>query len=242
MYKNSKPIYQRILLKLSGEYLKQSHGFGINIKKLQYIAQEIKKLIKLNIQIGIVIGGGNLFRGSCLKKLGINPVTSDHIGILSTIINGLAIHDTLQNMNINSCLMSQIPLHSICEAYHWDKAIKLLQKNYVVIFSSGTGNPFFSTDSAACLRGIEIQANIVLKATKVKGIFSKDPMKNKNTIFYKKLSYTEVITKDIKVMDLTAFILARDHNLPIYIFNFNHPGALQKIVMGEENEGTLITN
>ncbi|MCR3755174.1 MAG: UMP kinase [Candidatus Westeberhardia cardiocondylae] len=242
MTNTKKPIYKRILLKLSGEALQKDNKFGINTKILKYIAQDIKKLILLNVQIGIVIGGGNLFRGSHLEKSGINRITSDHIGILSTIINSLAIQDILCQININTKVMSSISLNNICENYNYKKAIELLNNKYVVIFSAGTGNPLFTTDSAACLRGIEIQANIILKATKVKGIFSKNPKNNKNTTFYKKISYQDVIKKEIKIMDLTAFTLARDHNLPIYIFNFNTKNILYKIIMGYEKEGTLITN
>ncbi|CEN32285.1 Uridylate kinase [Candidatus Westeberhardia cardiocondylae] len=242
MSKNLKPIYQRIILKLSGEALQKSHESGINNKTLNYIAKEIKKLVHMHIQVGIVIGGGNLFRGKSLKKTGMNRVISDHIGILATIINGLAIQDALHKTCVNSHLMSPIPLNSICDCYNWYKAIDLLQNNNVVIFSAGIGNPFFTTDSAACVRGIEIKADIVIKATKVEGVFSEDPRKNQNATFYNQISYKDIIRKKIKIMDLTAFSLAKDHNLPICIFNFNKPGALQRIIMGDKTEGTLITN
>ncbi|CUR53863.1 Uridylate kinase [Serratia symbiotica] len=239
MLKNIKFPYQRILLKLSGEILQGSECFGIDIPILNRIAKEIKELIKLGIQISIVIGGGNLFRGSKLKKIGINHVISDHIGILSTIINGLFIYDALYRINVNSNLMSIIPLNNICENYHWIKAINLLKNNRVVILSAGTGNPFFTTDSAACLRGIEIEANIILKATKVAGVYSSDPIKNPNAILYKKLSYQDVLKNELKIMDISALTLARDYNIPIRVFNINIPGILYRIVMGK-NEGTLI--
>ncbi|BGI51143.1 MAG: UMP kinase [Arsenophonus endosymbiont of Ceratovacuna japonica] len=237
---NIKPIYKRILLKLSGEFLQGSEGFGININALKYIAQEIKELVELSIQIGIVIGGGNLFRGSNLSSYGMNRVISDHMGMLATIINGLAIRDILHRSCINCKLMSAIPINGICDNYNWIKAINFLCNGKVVIFSAGTGNPFFTTDSAACLRGIEIKADIILKATKVNGIYSDDPSKCSNAIFYDKLTYYDVIKKELKVMDLTAFTLARDYNLPIRIFNISKPGILRKIIMGA-NEGTLIS-
>src|SRR5471030_1013025 len=203
MATNAKPVYQRILLKLSGEALQGSEGFGIDASVLDRMAQEVKELVELGIQVGVVIGGGNLFRGAGL--------------------------------------MSAIPLNGVCDNYSWAEAISLLRHNRVVIFSAGTGNPFFTTDSAACLRGIEIEADVVLKATKVDGVYSADPVKNPEATLYEQLTYQEVLEQELKVMDLAAFTLARDHNLPIRVFNMNKPGALRRVVMGE-NEGTLISN
>ena len=198
MATNAKPVYKRILLKLSGEALQGTEGFGIDASILDRMAQEIKELVELGIQVGVVIGGGNLFRGAGLAKAGMNRVVGDHMGMLATVMNG------------------------------------------VVILSAGTGNPFFTTDSAACLRGIEIEADVVLKATKVDGVFTADPAKDPSATMYDQLTYSEVLDKELKVMDLAAFTLARDHKLPIRVFNMNKPGALRRVVMGEK-EGTLIT-
>lgn len=238
---NAKPIYQRILLKLSGEALQGAEGFGINANVLDRIAQEVKELVELSIQVGLVIGGGNLFRGTGLAKAGMNRVVGDHIGMLATVMNGLAMRDALHRAYVNARLMSAIPLNGVCDNYSWAEAISFLCNNRVVIFASGTGNPFFTTDSAACLRGIEIKADAVLKATKVDGVFSADPIEYTNAILYDQLSYQDVLKRELKVMDLAAFALARDHNLPIRVFNINKPGALRRVVMGDK-EGTLITN
>ncbi|MFP3036542.1 MAG: UMP kinase [Arsenophonus sp. ER-BJ3-MAG3] len=241
MITNVKPIYQRILLKLSGEALQGSEGFSIDFSALNYIVQEIKELLKLTIQIGIVIGGGNLFRGITLTNTGMCRIVCDHIGMLATIMNGLAMRDALDRAYIDANLMSAIPLNGVCDNYNWTNAIRFLRNGRVVIFSAGIGNPFFTTDSVACMRAIEIKADIILKATKVDGVYSSDPSSNLNAVFYKKLTYQEVLERELKIMDLTAFTLARDHNLPIRVFNMNKPGALYRIVMGQ-NEGTLISN
>ena len=216
MATNAKPVYKRILLKLSGEALQGTEGFGIDASILDRMAQEIKELVELGIQVGVVIGGGNLFRGAGLAKAGMNRVVGDHMGMLATVLNG------------------------VCDNYSWAEAISLLRNNRVVILSAGTGNPFFTTDSAACLRGIEIEADVVLKATKVDGVFTADPAKDPSATMYDQLTYSEVLDKELKVMDLAAFTLARDHKLPIRVFNMNKPGALRRVVMGEK-EGTLIT-
>ncbi|UDG79462.1 Uridylate kinase [Candidatus Ecksteinia adelgidicola] len=239
MSTNKNSIYRRILLKFSGEALQGKEGFGISDNALNYIVQELKKLVDLNIQVGIVIGGGNFFRGTCLTKIGINHLVADHMGILGTIINGLAMCDALRRNSINSCLMSAIPLNGICKNYNLEEAISLLESNFVVIFSAGIGNPCFTTDSAACLRGIEIKAEVVLKATKVDGIYSADPLKESNALLYNKLTYKDVLNRELKIMDLSAFTLARDYHLPIRVFNINKPNALYNIIMGQ-NEGTLI--
>ncbi|VFP79637.1 UMP kinase [Candidatus Erwinia haradaeae] len=239
MITNSKPVYQRILLKLSGEALQGSESFGMNAGALDRIANEIKELVDIGIQIGIVIGGGNLFRGLSLEQAGMNRIVGDQIGMLATVMNGLAMRDVLHRMYVKSKLMSAIPLHGVCDTYNWNEAINLLQNNYVVLFSGGIANPFFTTDSAACLRGIELQADIMLKATKVDGIYSADPVYYPDAVLYEKLTYSEVVHYAFKVMDLSAFTLARDHSLPICVFNMNKPGALRRILIGEK-EGTLI--
>lgn len=240
MSTNPKPSYRRILLKLSGEALMGEESFGIDARVLDRMAQEIKEVLELGVQVGVVIGGGNLFRGEGLAKAGMNRVVGDHMGMLATVMNGLAMRDALHRAYVNARLMSAIELRGVCDSYSWAEAISLLKSGRVVIFSAGTGNPFFTTDSAACLRGIEIEADVVLKATKVDGVYSADPMKDPDATRYDELDYSEVLSKELKVMDLAAFTLARDHNLPIRIFNMNKPGALKSVIMGED-EGTLIT-
>lgn len=239
MSTNPKPAFRRILLKLSGEALMGEEGFGIDPKVLDRMAQEVKELLELGIQVGVVIGGGNLFRGEGLAKAGMNRVVGDHMGMLATVMNGLAMRDALHRAYVNARLMSAIPLNGVCDPYNWAEAISLLKSGRVVIFAAGTGNPFCTTDSAACLRGIEIEAEVVLKGTKVDGVYSDDPMKNPDATKFDQISYDEVLEKEFKVMDLAAFTLARDHNMPILVFNMNTPGSLRRVVMGE-SEGTLI--
>jgi len=241
MTTNSKPAYRRILLKLSGEALMGNEEFGIDAKVLDRMAQEIKEIVELGVQVGLVIGGGNLFRGAGLAEAGMNRVVGDHMGMLATVMNGLAMRDALHRAYVNARLMSAIELRGVCDSYNWAEAISLLKTGRVVIFSAGTGNPFCTTDSAACLRGIEIEADIVLKATKVEGVYSEDPVKNPDAEFYETLEYREVVEKELKVMDLSAFTMARDHDLPMRVFNMNKPGALRRVIMGEA-EGTLISN
>jgi uridylate kinase len=236
-----KPKYRRILLKLSGEALMGEESFGIDAKVLDRMAQEIKELIEMGIQVGLVIGGGNLFRGAGLAQAGMNRVVGDQMGMLATVMNGLAMRDALHRAFVNARLMSAIDLAGVCDTYNWAEAISLLRSGRVVIFAAGTGNPFFTTDSAACLRGIEIEADIVIKATKVNGIYSEDPEKNPNAELYSHLTYQQVLEKELKVMDLAAFTLARDHSMPIRVFNMNKPGALKSVIMGED-EGTTISH
>ncbi|WP_371372740.1 UMP kinase [Thalassotalea aquiviva] len=239
MASNPKPVYRRILLKLSGEALMGSEGFGIDPAVLDRMAQEIKELIEMGVQVGLVIGGGNLFRGAGLAEAGMNRVVGDQMGMLATVMNGLAMRDALHRAFVNARLMSAIDLTGVCDSYNWAEAISLLKSGRVVIFSAGTGNPFFTTDSAACLRGIEIEADAVFKGTKVDGIYSDDPVKNPEAELYSKLSFDSVLEKELKVMDLAAFTLARDHSMPIRVFNMNKEGALKSIILGSE-EGTLI--
>ena len=234
-----KPKFQRVLLKLSGEALMGDQGFGISAVVLDRIATEVKALTALNVQVAIVIGGGNLFRGEGLAQAGMNRVVGDHMGMLATVMNGLAVRDALHRAEINARLMSALPLKGVCDTYNWADAIRYLNDKRVVIFSAGIGNPFFTTDSAACLRGIEIEADVVLKATKVDGVYSDDPVKNPEATKYDMLDYQTVLRKELRVMDLSAFALARDHGMPIIVFNMNAPGALHRVVTGEK-EGTVI--
>lgn len=236
----SNPIYKRILLKLSGEALQGDEGFGIDPSILDRMALEIKELLAMNVEVGVVLGGGNLFRGAKLAKAGMNRVVGDHMGMLATVMNGLALRDALHRADVNAKLMSAFQLNGICDTYNWSEAIKMLREKRVVIFSAGTGSPFFTTDSAACLRGIEIEADVVLKATKVDGVYDKDPAKNPDATLYKTLTYEEVIDRELQVMDLAAFTLARDHGMPIRVFNMGKAGALRDVVTGTE-EGTSIS-
>lgn len=236
----SNPIYKRILLKLSGEALQGEEGFGIDPSILDRMALEIKELLAMGVEVGVVLGGGNLFRGAKLAKAGMNRVVGDHMGMLATVMNGLAMRDALHRADVNAKLMSAFQLNGICDTYNWSEAIKMLREKRVVIFSAGTGSPFFTTDSAACLRGIEIEADVVLKATKVDGVYDKDPAKNADAVLYKTLSYEKVIEDELQVMDLAAFTLARDHGIPIRVFNMGKAGALYKVVTGTD-EGTTIS-
>lgn len=231
--------YKRILLKLSGEELMGKEGFGIDPKVLDKMAIEIGQLVGIGVQVGLVIGGGNLFRGAALSEAGLDRVTGDHMGMLATVMNALAMRDALERSNIASRVMSAIPMSGIVDHYDRRGAIRYLNSGEVVIFAAGTGNPFFTTDSAACLRAIEVEAELVLKATKVDGVYTADPLKDKNAIKYDRLTYDLALEKKLGVMDLTAICLCRDQSMPVRVFRMSKPGALLNIVVGGE-EGTLI--
>ena len=231
--------YKRILLKLSGEALTGEADFGIDPKVLDRMAVEIGQLVGLGIEIGVVIGGGNLFRGAALHSAGMERVTGDHMGMLATVMNALAMRDALERAGISTRVMSAIPMSGVVEHYDRRAAIRHLRSGDVVIFAAGTGNPFFTTDSAACLRGIEIDAGLILKATKVDGVYSADPMRVPDAIKYDYLTYDEVLEKKLGVMDLTAICLVRDHDIPVCVFNMQKPGSLLNNVMGL-TDGTLI--
>ena len=233
------PAYKRILLKLSGEALMGAEGFGIDPRVLDRMALEIGQLVGIGVQVGLVVGGGNLFRGAALHKAGLDRVTGDHMGMLATVMNALGLRDALERSNISTVVMSAIPMSGIVEHYDRRKAIKHLQNGDVVVFSAGTGNPFFTTDSAACLRAIEIEANLCLKATKVDGVYTADPIKDPSATKYDELSFDEALEKQLGVMDLTAICLCKDHDLPVRVFDMNKSGALLNIMVGGE-EGTLI--
>jgi len=231
--------YKRILLKLSGEALIGTEDFGIDPKVLDRMALEIGQLVGIGVQVGLVIGGGNLFRGAALSAAGMDRVTGDHMGMLATVMNALAMRDALERSNIAAVVMSAISMLGVTEHYDRRKAMRHLNGGEVVIFAAGTGNPFFTTDSAACLRGIEVGAQIVLKATKVDGVYTGDPLKDPTAEKYSRLTYDEVLTRKLGVMDLTAICLCRDHQMPLRVFNMNKPGALLSVLLGDD-EGTLI--
>lgn len=237
--KDRSPRYQRILLKLSGEALAGDGGFGISPNVLDTMALEIGQLVGIGVQVGLVVGAGNLFRGAELQKAGLDRVAGDHMGMLATVMNGLALRDALERSNIRTRLMSAIPMSGIVEHYDHRHAIRCLKNGEVVIFGAGTGNPFFTTDSAACLRGIEINADVVLKATKVDGVYDSDPAKNPEAQKYDYLTYDQVLEKKLGVMDLTAIVLCQDHSMPLRVFNMNKRGALLDLMLGVD-EGTLV--
>lgn len=232
-------IYQRVLLKLSGEALMGNGQNSIDPATLDRIALEIADVVKGGTQVGIVVGGGNFCRGASLSKAGMDRVASDHMGMLATVMNSLAIQDSLERAGINTRVMSAFPLDGVCEKYDRRAALRHFTDGQVVVFSAGTGNPFFTTDSAASLRAIEIKADIVLKGTKVQGIYSEDPLKNPDATFFEEISYQKAIERELGVMDLTALCLCRDHQMPIKVFSIYKEGALKKIILGHK-EGTLV--
>ncbi len=233
-------VYKRVLLKLSGEALMGEEDYGIDPNVINRISAEIAQVHNLGVEVGIVIGGGNIFRGAGLAKSGIDRVTGDHMGMLATVINSLALQNALEKQGIKVRVMSAIQIHEVCEDYIRRRAIRHLQKRNITVFAAGIGNPFFTTDSAACLRAIEVGANVVLKATKVDGIYSADPVKNPNATKYDHLTYDEVIEKKLEVMDTAAVVLCRDQKMPIRIFNMGQENALMEIVKGS-NIGTIVT-
>lgn len=231
--------YQRILLKFSGEALMGEQNFGIDPAVLKRIAEEVNVLVQAGVQVAIVIGGGNIFRGVSLAASGMDRATADYMGMLATVINSLAIQDAMEQQDLVVRVMSALPIQSVCEDYIRRRAIRHLEKNRVVIFAAGTGNPFFTTDTAASLRGVEISVDLMLKATKVDGVYSADPKKDPKAVRYDRLGYDEVINNKLAVMDTTAIVLCRDNKLPIRVYDMNKPGALMNIVMGKD-EGTLV--
>jgi uridylate kinase len=235
----NKPIYRRIVLKLSGEALLGQKSFGMDPAVLDRMAKEIGELVKLGVQVGLVIGGGNFFRGEALSQLGIGRITADHMGMLATVMNALAMRDALERAGFPTRVISAIHMSGVVDYYDRRKAMHHLTKGRVVIFAAGTGNPLVTTDSAASLRAIEVEADILLKATNVDGIYESDPVKNSNAKRYTQLSYAEALAKELGVMDLTAFCQCRDHHMKIRVFGLKKPGALLRVVLGED-EGTLV--
>jgi len=232
--------YKRILLKLSGEALMGNDSFGVNPDTITKIVKEIEVAISIGTELAIVIGGGNIFRGVALGAAGMDRATADYMGMLATVMNALALQDAMKHAGINSRVQSAINIDQIVEPYIRGKAIRYLEDKKIVIFAAGTGNPFFTTDTAAALRAMEINADIMIKATKVDGIFSDDPEENPEAKMYKKITFDEAIIKNLKVMDATAFTLCRDQKLPIAVFNIFKKDALKNLLLGNE-EGTLVT-
>ncbi len=237
----AKPAYQRILLKLSGEALMGNDAFGINRETVDRIVAEVKEISGLGVQVGIVIGGGNIFRGVSQGAAGMDRATADYMGMLATVINALALQDAMNRGGLVARVQSALNIEPVCEPYIRGKAIRYLEEGKIVIFAAGTGNPFFTTDTAAALRGREVEANIVLKATKVDGVYTADPLKDKSATRYNEITFDEAFVKNLKVMDATALALCRDQKLPINVFSIFKVGALKRVVMGED-EGTLVHN
>ena len=235
-----KTIYKRIVLKLSGEALEGDRGFGIDPKTISTIAKQIKDVRSLGVDIVCIIGGGNFFRGVEGEKNGIDRATADYIGMLATVMNGLVMSDALEKVGVQTRVQSALEIKALCEPYIRRRAMRHLEKGRVVIFAAGTGNPFFTTDTAAALRAVEMNANVILKATKVNGVYDKDPVKHKNAKMFARLSYLDVIQKQLRVMDTTATSLCMENKLPIVVFNMNQPGNIRRVVMGEKI-GTVVS-
>jgi uridylate kinase len=231
--------YKRVLLKLSGEALLGEKSYGVDPKRILAYSKEIKEIVDSGIELAIVIGGGNIFRGVSGASNGIDRVQADYMGMLATVINGLALQSSLEDLKIQTRLQTAFNIEAVAEPYIKRKAVRHLEKKRVVIFSAGTGNPFFTTDSAAVLRAIEINADVILKGTRVDGIFDNDPEKSKDAVKFKQISYDDVIAKKLKVMDSTAFTLSKENKLPIIVFNMNKEGNLKKIIKGEK-VGTIV--
>jgi uridylate kinase len=238
---DGKPAHRRILVKLSGEALMGDADYGIDPVFLKRLATEIAAVREAGIEIAVVVGGGNLFRGAGLARAGMDRVTADQMGMLATVMNSLALQDALEQVGVYARVLSAIRINEVCEDYIRRRAVRHLEKGRVTIFAAGTGNPFFTTDTAASLRAIEIEADLLLKATKVDGIYDSDPVVNRAARRYDRLTYDQVLDGRLNVMDATAIVLCRDHSLPLRVFNLNEPGALVRVARGEE-VGTLVTN
>ena len=234
-------IYKRVLLKLSGEALLGERSYGIDPNRIAQYAKEIKAVTKLGLEVAVVIGGGNIFRGVSAASNGIDRVQADYMGMLATVINGMALQSALEEENVQTRLQTAIKIEAVAEPYIKRKAVRHLEKKRVVIFGGGTGNPFFTTDSAAVLRAIEINADVILKGTRVDGVYDCDPEKNENAIKYEYITFHDVIKKNLKIMDSTAFTLSQENNLPIIVFNMNKAGNLLKLINGDKI-GTSIKN
>ena len=233
--------YKRVLLKLSGEALMGDKGFGISPDVIKYVANEIQSVVELGVEIAIVVGGGNIFRGIRAASYGMDRVSADHMGMLATLINSLALQDALENIGLQTRVLSAINMHEVAEPFIVRRAIRHLEKKRVVILAAGTGNPYFTTDTAAVLRAQEVHAEILLKATKVDGVYDSDPVENRNAEFIKQIDYMQVLEKNLKAMDMTAISLAMDNDLPLVVFRLKEKGNILRVVCGEDI-GTVITN
>jgi uridylate kinase len=236
----ARPRFSRILVKLSGEALLGSADYGVDPAVLKRIAGELHEIVQMGVQTAVVIGGGNIFRGAGLARAGMDRVAADHMGMLATVMNSLAMQDALEALGMYARVMSAIRINEVCEDYIRRRAVRHLEKGRVVIFAAGTGNPFFTTDTAASLRAIEINADVLLKATKVNGVYSDDPVRNPAAIRYATLTFDKVLSDKLNVMDATAIVMCRDNRLPLRVFNLNNPGDLTRIVKGED-VGTTVT-
>src|SRR5487761_1910491 len=234
------PIYSRIVLKLSGESFQGSQGFGIDAETVHSIARDVKEVNDLGVQMAIMVGGGNIFRGTRQKSLAIDRATADYMGMLATVINGLALQDALEKQGVLTRLLSAIEMHEVAEPFIRRRAMRHFEKGRVVIFAAGTGNPYFSTDTAASLRAMEIKADVLLKATKVEGIYSADPVLHKDAVKFDEISYMEILQRNLRVMDMTAVSLCKDNDLPMIIFSMNQRGNIRRVIAGEK-VGSLVT-
>ena len=235
-----RPAYRRILLKLSGESLQGPQGFGIDGQTIYAMAKELREVHKLGVQIAIMVGGGNIFRGARQKGFEIDRATGDYMGMLATVLNALALQDALEKVGVHTRVQSAIEMHQVCEPFIRRRATRHLEKGRIVIFAAGTGNPYFSTDTAAALRAMEIKADVILKATRVDGIYSADPEKDRDAKFFAEISYREVLHQNLKVMDATAISLCMDNHMPIVIFNMHKPGNIRRAVLGERVGSTVL--
>ncbi len=233
------PTYKRVLLKLSGETLMGKHTFGIDPEVVDSIAAEIQEVAALGVQLGIVIGGGNIFRGLAASAKGMERTSADYMGMLATVINSLALQSALERAGVPTRVQTAIEMREVAEPFIQRRAIRHLEKGRVVVFAAGTGNPYFTTDTAAVLRAVEIRADIILKATKVNGVYDRDPLQYTDAVMYNKISYTDVLTKNLKVMDATAISLCRDNGLPLNVFNLQKTGNIMRVICGE-NVGTIV--
>ncbi len=234
-------MYKRVVLKLSGEALAAGRGFGVDVDRVHEVAAEVAEVRSMGVEVTIVVGGGNFFRGVAEQAKDMDRVSADHMGMLATVINALALQDAIEKQGVQCRVMSAIEMNQVCEPYIRRRAIRHLEKGRVVIFAAGTGNPYFSTDTAASLRAMEIKADVLLKATKVEGIYDADPVLIKDAVKFEQITYMEILRLGLKVMDTTAVSLCKDNNLPMIIFNMNEPGNIRRVIMGER-VGSLVTS
>jgi uridylate kinase len=233
-------MYKRVVLKLSGEALAAGRGFGVDVTRVHEIAAEIADVHALGVEVAIVVGGGNFFRGVAEQAKNMDRVSADNMGMLATVINSLAVQDAIEKQGLHCRVMSAIEMHQVCEPYIRRRAVRHLEKGRVIVFAAGTGNPYFSTDTAASLRAAEIKADVLLKATKVEGIYDADPVLHKDAVKFEEITYMDILKLGLKVMDATAVSLCKDNNLPMIIFNMNQPGNIRRVIQGEK-VGSLVT-